>query len=207
MIRRQTRRERTIGGASFIAGAATFKITGMVRHSMIGPISGYADGIRRSIVKIFINATPTGASSGFCFAGAEAGDECKIAFASHVVDGNRIGSLLKTPGSNEILSSDGTADMMRKPWRHEDWMDVCAFDSRLPFQTLPLADYLPDIGTPIYAIGFPNGGDYEVAERIFSGLTVDHTTRLETTAAIVPGFSGGPILTKKGRVIRMAIIY
>jgi hypothetical protein len=196
-----------IGGASFVAGAAAYKLTGMVRHSLKGPVSGYSEGIRRSIVKVVINASPAGAGSGFCIARTEESNECIIASASHVVDGNRLNKLVGTPGSNAIISYDGSSDMMREAWCHEDWMDVCAFHSQLSLQPLPLAEKLPEIGTPIYAVGFPNGGDYEVAEGIFSGLTVDHTCRLETTAAIVPGYSGGPILTKKGEVIGMAVTY
>lgn len=196
-----------IGGASFLAGAAAFKFTGMVRHSLKGPVSGYAREIRRSVVKIVINATPSGAGSGFCIARNETSEDCIIASASHVVDGGRLKGLVESPGSNAILASDGAADMMRPSWCHEDWMDVCAFHSRLPLQPLPLAEKLPQIGTPIYAVGFPDGGDYEVAEGIFSGLTVDGTSRLETTAAIIPGYSGGPILTKKGEVIGMAVTY
>ena len=202
-----TRRECFIGGGSFLVGASAMRLgTGFAaRLGSARQVSPDSTVIGRSIVKIIIAEEPSGAGTGFCIATSLEPGSCIIATASHVVDGKRINDLADKPNATSILANDGSTDMIRSSWSHEGWMDVCGFRTQLPLQPLLLADDLPAVGETIYAIGFANGGPYEIRKGIFTGLSLNGTTRLVTTAKISPGFSGGPILNTRGQVIGMSV--
>lgn len=198
------RREWIIGASAFAAGAAFPACFKVMAHASKAHISGFDKTVRKSVVKVSITEPPTGTGSGFCIATARDG-QCIIATASHVVDGNRINQLVENTTSHNIIAWDGTAVPMRMPWCHENWMDVCAFHSKLPLLPLPLAEELPKIGATIYALGFPGGGDYDAAQGQFTGMEVDRSCRIKTSARLIPGYSGGPIINAKGEVIAMAV--
>ncbi len=61
---------------------------------------------------------------------------------------------------------------------------------------------MPEVGAKIYTIGNPAGLTNTLSEGLISGYRkVSDFTLLQTTAAISPGSSGGPLLTTKGEVI------
>jgi len=198
------RREWIIGASAFAAGTAFSASFKAIAHASKAHVSGFDKTVRKSVVKVSITEPPAGAGSGFCIATARDG-QCIIATASHVVDGNRINQLVEKPSSHNVIAWDGTTDPMRMPWCHENWMDVCAFHSTLPLLPLPLAEDLPKIGATIYALGFPGGGDYDVAQGEFTGMEVDRSCRIKTSARIITGYSGGPVINAKGEVIAMAV--
>ncbi len=78
---------------------------------------------------------------------------------------------------------------------------------------IPLALELPPQGTSVVAIGAPLGLDMSITEGIVSatrtakeletsiGLTDHDGTWVQTTAAISPGNSGGPLLNRLGEVV------
>ena len=80
---------------------------------------------------------------------------------------------------------------------------------------IPLASQLPPQGTSVVAIGAPLGLDMSITEGIVSanrtakeleaaiGLTGHDGTWVQTTAAISPGNSGGPLLNRLGEVVAM----
>ncbi len=99
---------------------------------------------------------------------------------------------------------------------HEKDIAILKFDAsrcQSPLESLPVAKILPDTGTEVVAIGAPLGLDMSVTEGIVSATrTADelrssvglrgHTgTWVQTTAAISPGNSGGPLITKRGEVV------
>ena len=75
-----------------------------------------------------------------------------------------------------------------------------------PFLTVA-GDQTPVIGTKVYALGFPLGLDLTLSEGLISALKKEGATlnRIQTTAAISQGSSGGPILLSNGKVIGVAV--
>lgn len=78
---------------------------------------------------------------------------------------------------------------------------------RLSFETAP-----PEMGAPVWAIGFPLGLGETISQGIVSGLnrvdtrhTVDwETPDIQIDASISPGNSGGPVLDDCGKVVGMS---
>lgn len=67
---------------------------------------------------------------------------------------------------------------------------------------LQLSEVKPAVGTRVYAIGNPKGLTGTFSEGVVSGLpVVDGVLYVQTTAAISPGSSGGPLLVANGTVI------
>jgi tetratricopeptide (TPR) repeat protein len=72
------------------------------------------------------------------------------------------------------------------------------------FPSLKLAeDALPSVGSKVYAIGNPQGLTNSLSDGLVSGHRQldDDFTVIQTTAAISPGSSGGPLLSKEGKVV------
>lgn len=72
------------------------------------------------------------------------------------------------------------------------------------FPVLKLAeDTLPSVGGKVYAIGNPRGLTNSLSDGLVSGHRQfeDDLTYIQTTAAISPGSSGGPLLSKDGMVL------
>jgi S1-C subfamily serine protease len=67
---------------------------------------------------------------------------------------------------------------------------------------LKLAGAVPAIGARVYAIGNPIGLTNTLSEGIVSGVrAMEGQTWIQTTAAISPGSSGGPLIDEEGRVV------
>ncbi len=67
-------------------------------------------------------------------------------------------------------------------------------------------DNPPEIGDEIYAIGSPKGFEATFSRGNISGLrSLDGHDRLQITAPISPGSSGGPVLNASGEVIGVAV--
>jgi serine protease Do len=78
----------------------------------------------------------------------------------------------------------------------------------LTLQPLPLGDDLSiQVGSPVYAIGNPGMGreilEHSVSEGIVSSRqrNINDIVYLQTTAAVNPGNSGGPLLNASGQVV------
>ena len=96
------------------------------------------------------------------------------------------------PGSFDGFDSFDWAAASKIPW----WL------SGLP--TLEIADGEdPVVGTKVYAIGSPQGLNATLSEGIVSGHRAgsEPIPRLQFTAPVSPGSSGGPLLDSAGRVV------
>ena len=74
---------------------------------------------------------------------------------------------------------------------------------------LELADAVPAIGSRAYAIGSPQGLANTLSEGLISGVRgpEGEVKLIQTTAAISPGSSGGPLLNADGRVVGVTTLY
>ena len=65
----------------------------------------------------------------------------------------------------------------------------------------------PKIGAKVHALGFPLGLNLTLSEGLVSAYHMDGAVlkHIQTTAAISPGSSGGPILNSRGQVIGVAM--
>jgi len=78
---------------------------------------------------------------------------------------------------------------------------------KLPF--LALADAMPKEGSRVYAVGNPQGLTNTISEGLVSGIRKinDELSLVQTTAAISPGSSGGPLLTADGQVVGVTTLF
>lgn len=99
---------------------------------------------------------------------------------------------------------------------HKKDIAILKFDAtrcKNPLMSIPVATVQPRKGIAVVAIGAPLGLDMSVTEGIVSAIrtakeleeSIDLTghsgTWVQTTAAISPGNSGGPLITKRGEVV------
>jgi len=77
----------------------------------------------------------------------------------------------------------------------------------LPFLKLA-GDEQPNVGTRVYAIGNPQGLTNTLSEGLVSGVReIAGAKVIQTSAAISPGSSGGPLLTADGAVVGVTAFY
>jgi len=73
---------------------------------------------------------------------------------------------------------------------------------RCSFLEFPDDDAFPAVGTRVYAIGNPLGFTNTLSDGLVSGVReVPELAVIQTTAAISPGSSGGPLVLGDGRVV------
>jgi S1-C subfamily serine protease len=96
---------------------------------------------------------------------------------------------------------------------------VVAFDTKKDFVILKVAGArltaaplgnsdLVRVGEAVAAIGHPQGSDGTVSNGIISGIRDDgEVVWLQTTAAISPGSSGGPLINRRAEVIGMITFF
>jgi S1-C subfamily serine protease/lipoprotein NlpI len=74
----------------------------------------------------------------------------------------------------------------------------------VPHLLLAPAEVAPPVGAHVYAIGNPQGLTNTISEGLVSGVRSDRrgeVLAIQTSAAISPGSSGGPLLNAEGQVI------
>lgn len=140
-----------------------------------------------------------------------------VATSNHVIEGGkefRIG-LLDANGKGTFIQLVVVATFPQK-----DLALLEAVDFDLPGQPLPLASQPPEAPTELYAIGFPaaadpqgglNGPNFDeeafykpsvikgVVSRVLNNRS--HLTQLQHQTPIVPGYSGGPLVSEDGIVV------
>ena len=65
---------------------------------------------------------------------------------------------------------------------------------------IPISSYTPQIGDDVFAIGNPEGLSNTLSKGIISGYR-DNNSRIQTTAEITHGSSGGPLMNMNGEVV------
>ena len=145
-----------------------------------------------SVVVVIVtdsNKTPTGQGSGFIVA------KNRIVTNHHVVKGAAEAFVIFADGTSELvegLAADSPARDLA--------ILVVKTGSRLPL-TFGDEDSVRQ-GDTVYALGAPRGLESSFTSGIVSGFRdLDDQFRLQTTAPIAPGSSGGPLFNSSGRVI------
>jgi S1-C subfamily serine protease/Flp pilus assembly protein TadD len=119
-----------------------------------------------------------------------------VATNYHVIQGATVASVTFGDGSTHavegVLASDLEADLA-----------LLKISGQFPHLELAGKD-LPPIGSKVYAIGSPRGLINSLSEGLVSGhRPFERTviTMIQTTAAISPGSSGGPLFSADGKVV------
>ena len=122
-----------------------------------------------------------------------------VATAAHVVDGASVTGI--TAGSDTrvgtVVGTDTSTDVA-----------LVRLDSPLPGHVFNLLATPPPVGSPVAAIGYPEGLPITLTQGSISGLdraiTIDGVARtglVQTDASVNPGNSGGPLLGSDGQVV------
>jgi hypothetical protein len=145
-----------------------------------------------SVVVVIVadrNEKPIGQGSGFIVA------KDRIVTNHHVVKG---------AADALVIFADGTSELVEGMAADSPTRDLAVLivktGSRLPL-ILGDEDSVRQ-GDPVYAMGAPRGLESSFTNGIVSGFRdLDDQFRLQTTAPIAPGSSGGPLFNSSGRVI------
>jgi S1-C subfamily serine protease len=120
-------------------------------------------------------------------------------------DGHVVTNLhvIRGAGAVTVRFSSGTTTAVRGVLCFDEAHDLAVLDIGGSRQDhLQLSKVNPTVGTRVYAIGNPLGFTGTLSEGLVSGLPeLEGVLYVQTTAAISPGSSGGPLLTANGSVI------
>jgi S1-C subfamily serine protease/Tfp pilus assembly protein PilF len=120
-------------------------------------------------------------------------------------DGQVVTNLHVIRGADTVTVrlSSGAAMAVRRVLRLDKAHDLAVLDiGGSGHNYLQLSTAKPAIGTRVYAIGNPLGLDGTLSEGVVSGWPeLDGVLYIQTTAAISPGSSGGPLLSADGTAI------
>ena len=207
-----TRRRVLLGASACLATAAVAVTVNTLTNSDTRVSGGFFSGggfsleeLRRSIVRIIVKSAPAGMGTGFCIDAARAiAHGSVIATASHVVDAGRLNSLVDSRKQAVIQTHDGDEWELKAPFAWDKQLDHCAFHTQRQLPALKLAEKLPLVGTRIYALGFAEGEAFAAVEGKVLSYSLE-SLRIMTSARVVGGFSGGPVINENGEVIGMTV--
>ena len=160
--------------------------------------------VERAVVRIDVegkSGSPRSIGSGFVIAPTGI-----VATNYHVVAGG---------GRASATFNDGTRVRVIGYVAAASEKDLALLQIELPehrVDQLVLAESLPRKGEQVFAIGSPNGLDYTVTDGIVSSIRKPgkianlrvlsiNATHIQTTTAISPGNSGGPLFNSRGEVV------
>lgn len=116
----------------------------------------------------------------------------------HVIAGAKFAAVLLPTGAtlfvDGVLASDEDNDLAVLKVNGTD----------LPYLSLADPGEIPGVGARVYAIGNPQGLTNTLSEGLVSGVRknpLGEVIAVQTSAAISPGSSGGPLLDSNGRVV------
>jgi len=122
----------------------------------------------------------------------------------HVVRGAEFATVLRADGST--LFVDGVLALDED----HDLAVLKVGGTGLPCLVVaPAAAAPPPVGSRVYAIGNPKGLTNTLSEGLVSGIRQEggEVRAIQTTAAISPGSSGGPLVDSQGRVVGVMTAY
>ena len=115
----------------------------------------------------------------------------------HVVWGAVFATVLRADGSTLFVDGILALD------EDHDLAVLKVSGTGLPFLEVAPADAPPPVGTQVYAVGNPMGLTNTLSNGLISGIRKEggEVRAIQTTAAVSPGSSGGPLVDVQGRVV------
>ena len=146
-----------------------------------------------SVVKVLVRDSAfqvVGQGSGFYVS-----PDGRLVTNYHVIQVARFATILEADGTTRSVDAVIAADP------DTDLAILKVFRTGGPI--LRLSASIPAVGAKVYALGNPQGFTNTLSEGIISGLRTDNVSlpAIQTTAAISPGSSGGPLIGDNGEVI------
>lgn len=162
----------------------------------------------KSVVVIRIHANNS-LGAGFCLDRFfhEGKDTCFVATADHVTEMSDISQFRLDAAAATVTSHSAVVSPIGEAYGRDGRADMAAFSVSLDIKPLPLAEESPAIGEAIFTLGHPLGDEFTLSSGIVSGYRFDGTPRMQITAPISPGSSGGPVLNQWGEVVGMVSSY
>lgn len=161
-----------------------------------------------SVVIIHVYSS-TSAGAGFCldrfpFAGK---NTSFVATADHVTDRQDLGSYRLNAEAATVTSHTAKTSPIGAAYTRDGRADMAAFSCDLDLKPLPIAGEPPAIGENIFTLGHPLGDEFTLSSGIVSGYRFDDSPRMQITAPISPGSSGGPVLNQWGELVGLVSSY
>lgn len=130
-----------------------------------------------------------------------------VATADHVTDKNDLARYRLNAEAAKVTSRTGRVSPIGEAYARDEVADMAAFSCDLDLKPLPLAGEPPAVGESIFTLGHPLGDEFTLSSGIVSGYRFDGSPRMQITAPISPGSSGGPVLNQFGEVVGLVSSY
>lgn len=159
-----------------------------------------------AVVRIVLHdaqSRPAGLGSGFIVS-----EDGLVVTNYHVIDGGMESATVELANGTGcevvgVVAADPEADLALL--QADFWWasDPVGNSGRDPNILVLATGALPAVGSKVYAIGSPQGLTNTLSEGLVSAHRTDSgdLTLIQTTAAVSPGSSGGPLLSEAGQVI------
>ena len=120
--------------------------------------------------------------------------------------------VIKDAGLIQIEMFDGRTSTIRNILAVNERDDLALLQIEAPnpdVAILQLADTAPLEGEPIHVMSNPRGSQWQLAQGRVGPIWQFKGTgkRLQISASVLPGSSGGPVLNKEGRVVGVAVMH
>lgn len=107
-----------------------------------------------------------------------------------------------TVGIHQVLVRQGDLTYDGTVVRVSESHDLAAIEVKEQFVPVPVAPAKPSVGDPVVVIGSPYGLEGTVATGVVSAFRAG---RMQISAPVSPGDSGGPVLNSQGQVIGVIV--
>lgn len=202
---------RSFGLAS--AGALGGFISGRISHDTFrrgAKLDGSAIFQRcvDSVVVIHIHASNS-FGAGFCLDRFSFGGKNTtfVATADHVTEMDDLARYRLDAELATVTSHAARISPIGAAYVRDQRVDMAAFSCDLDLKPLTLATEPPAIGESIFTLGHPLGDEFTLSSGIVSGYRFDGPPRMQITAPVSPGSSGGPVLNQWGEVVGLVSSY
>ncbi len=161
-----------------------------------------------SVVVIHIHSNNT-FGAGFClerfsFAGK---NTSFVVTADHVTDGGDLDRYRLNSEAATVVSHAAKVSPIGEAYSRDGPADMAAFSCDLDLRPLPIAAKPPAVGETVFTLGHPLGDEFSLSSGIISGYRFDGSPRMQITAPISQGSSGGPVLNQWGEVVGLVSSY
>ena len=179
--------------------AAAEKKDGLFRTIERGEATVRANVARTEAAVVMVR-TPAGLGSGFIIS-----PDGYVITNDHVIQGEtRVWVILFSRGKDGAIDKRKVGDVKIVATNRYSDLALLKLEGEkdLPYVYVGNSRQVK-VGQPVYAIGNPHGLDRTVSEGILSTLNraIEGLPHLQTTTAVNPGNSGGPLFDLQGRVV------